>query len=39
MPTFLLDRDYLEVPEDEIKDIHPLLTIVGGKVVYEANRK
>jgi predicted amidohydrolase YtcJ len=35
----LLDRDYLEVPADDIKDIHPLLTMVGGKIVYEANRK
>jgi predicted amidohydrolase YtcJ len=34
----VLDRDYLEVPADEIKDIHPLLTMVGGRIVYEANR-
>jgi predicted amidohydrolase YtcJ len=34
----VLDRDYLTVPEDEIKDITPLLTMVGGKVVYEAKR-
>jgi predicted amidohydrolase YtcJ len=34
----VLDRDYLTVPEDEIKDIQPLLTMVGGRVVYEANR-
>jgi predicted amidohydrolase YtcJ len=32
----VLDRDYLAVPEDEIKEIKPLLTMVGGKVVYEA---
>ena len=32
----VLDRDYLTVPADEIKDIKPLLTMVGGKVVYEA---
>lgn len=32
----VLDRDYLTVPEDEIKDIKPLMTMVGGKVVYEA---
>jgi predicted amidohydrolase YtcJ len=32
----VLDRDYLRVPEDQIKDIKPLLTMVGGKVVYEA---
>jgi predicted amidohydrolase YtcJ len=32
----VLDRDYLRVPEGEIKDIKPLITMVGGKVVYEA---
>jgi len=35
----VLDRDYLTVPEGEIKDIKPLLTMVGGKVVYEAPGK
>ncbi len=35
----VLDRDYLTVPEREIKDIKPLLTMVGGKVVYEASVK
>ncbi len=32
----VLDRDYLTVPADEIKDIKPMMTMVGGKVVYEA---
>jgi predicted amidohydrolase YtcJ len=32
----VLDRDYLTVPADEIKDIRPVMTMVGGKVVYEA---
>lgn len=32
----VLDRDYFTVPADQIKDIKPLRTIVGGKVVYEA---
>ena len=32
----VLDRDYLTVPADEIKDLKPLLTIVGGKIVHEA---
>ena len=32
----MLDRDYLTVPADQIKDIKPVLTMVGGKVVYEA---
>jgi predicted amidohydrolase YtcJ len=35
----VLDRDYLTVPADEIKDIKPLMTLVGGKVVYEATAK
>jgi predicted amidohydrolase YtcJ len=30
----VLDRDYLTVPEDEIKDIRPVATIVGGRIVY-----
>jgi predicted amidohydrolase YtcJ len=32
----VLDRDYLTIPADQIKDIKPVLTMVGGKVVYEA---
>ena len=32
----VLDRDYLKVPADQIKDIKPLVTMVGGKIVYEA---
>src|SRR6266540_3118927 len=32
----VLDRDYLAVPEDEIKDIRPLLTMVGGRIVHDA---
>ena len=34
----VLDRDYLTVPESEIKDIKPLLTMVGGKIVFETDR-
>ena len=33
----VLDRDYLKVPADQIKDIKPLMTMVGGTVVYEKN--
>ena len=29
----VLDRDYLTVPEDQIKDIRPVATIVGGRLV------
>jgi predicted amidohydrolase YtcJ len=31
----VLDRDYLTIPADQIKDIKTLMTIVGGKVVYD----
>ena len=34
----VLDRDYLTVPADSIKDLKPVMTIVGGKIVYEAKR-
>ena len=32
----VLDRDYLTVPADEIKDITPVMTMVDGRIVYEA---
>jgi predicted amidohydrolase YtcJ len=32
----VLSDDYLTVPEAEIRDISPLLTVVGGKIVYDA---
>jgi predicted amidohydrolase YtcJ len=35
----VLDRDYLSVPADEIKDLKPLLTMVGGKAVYDVMPK
>jgi predicted amidohydrolase YtcJ len=34
----VLDRDYLTVPAEQIWQIRPLVTMVGGKVVYEAAR-
>ena len=30
----VLDRDYFVVPAQQIKDIKPLMTMVGGKIVY-----
>src|SRR5579862_1110623 len=30
----LLDRDYLDVPEDEIQDITSVLTVVAGRIVH-----
>ena len=32
----VLDRDYLEVPQVEIRAIKPLITMVGGEIVYRA---
>ena len=32
----VLDRDYLTVPADQIKDLRVVMTMVGGRVVYEA---
>lgn len=32
----VLDRDYLTVPADQIKDIQSVATIVGGRIVFEA---
>ncbi len=32
----ILTQDYLKVPDDQIKDIKAFVTIVDGKVVYEA---
>ncbi|HYR90038.1 MAG TPA: amidohydrolase [Terriglobia bacterium] len=32
----VLDRDYLTIPADQIKDIKPLMTIVGGRIAYDA---
>ena len=34
-----LDRDYLTVPADQIKDIQPVMTMVGGRIVYDAGTK
>jgi predicted amidohydrolase YtcJ len=32
----VLDRDYLTVPAEQIKDIKPMMTMVGGRIVYDA---
>jgi len=34
----VLDRDYLTVPAEEISAIKPLMTMVGGKIVYDGNK-
>jgi predicted amidohydrolase YtcJ len=33
----VLDRDYLTVPPDQIKNIKPVMTMVGGRIVYDAS--
>ncbi len=33
------DKDYLTVPADQIKDIKSVLTMVGGRVVYDAAKE
>jgi predicted amidohydrolase YtcJ len=33
----VLDRDYLTVPADQIRNIKPVMTMVGGRMVYEAS--
>lgn len=30
----VLSKDYFEIPDEEIKDIHALMTVVGGQIVY-----
>ena len=32
----VMDRDYLTIPADQIKNIKVVMTIVGGKTVYDA---
>jgi predicted amidohydrolase YtcJ len=32
----VLDRDYLTVPADDIRNITAVLTMVGGRVVFES---
>jgi len=32
----VLDRDYLTIPADQIKDIQLVMTMVGGKIVFDS---
>jgi predicted amidohydrolase YtcJ len=34
----ILDRDFIEGPTEEIKDTKPVMTILGGQVVFDALR-
>ena len=31
----VLDRDYMTIPVDEIMDIEPVMTMVGGRIVFD----
>jgi predicted amidohydrolase YtcJ len=31
----VLDRDYLTIPPDQIKDIKPVMTMIGGRIAYD----
>lgn len=31
----VLDRDYMTIPAEEIKEIRPVMTMVGGRVVFQ----
>jgi len=33
----VLDRDYLTIPADQIKDITPVMTMVGGRIVFDTD--
>jgi len=35
----VIDRDYLTCSEDEIRSIQPLMTVIGGKVVFESDQR
>ena len=30
----VLDRDYMTIPVDDIRKIQPVMTMMGGRVVY-----
>jgi predicted amidohydrolase YtcJ len=32
----VIDKDYMTIPADQIKDIVSVLTMAGGRVVYDA---
>lgn len=35
----ILDQDYMSVPEDEISEIEVLITMINGKVIYDATKE
>jgi predicted amidohydrolase YtcJ len=35
----VLNGDYMGVAEDEIDELYPMMTIVGGRIVFEASQR
>ena len=35
----VLDRDYLEIPVDDVRNIETVMTMVSGEIVYHAARQ
>lgn len=35
----ILDGDYMKVPEEKISELKPIMTVIDGKIVYEAGAK
>ena len=31
----VIDRDFLTCPEDQMKDIQPVMTVLDGRVIFE----
>jgi len=33
----VLDRDYMAIPDDDIRNIQPVMTMIGGEIVYQSD--
>ena len=31
----VIDRDFFECPEEEIRDIQPVMTVINGRIAYQ----
>ncbi len=34
----VLDRDYMTVPADDIRNISPIMTMIGGRIVFSSSQ-
>jgi predicted amidohydrolase YtcJ len=34
----VINRDYLKIPADQIREIEPVMTVIDGKVVFDGSR-